>query len=70
LTAERNPIAYSLLALADKLASMSRRLLRQVDCAKAMARTCSAHDSARTPELPPWRCTMRAKLGHGKNSMT
>ena len=70
LTAERKPIAYSLVALADKLASMSRRLSRHVSCAKAMARNCSAHDRARTPELPPWRCTMRAKVVQGTNSMT
>ncbi len=70
LTAERKPIAYSLLAFADRLASMSRRLSRQVSCAKAMARNCSAHVNVRTPELPPWRCTMRAKLVHGTNSMT
>jgi len=53
LTAERKPIAYSLPALADRLASMSRRLSRQVSCAKAMARNCSAHDNVRTPALPP-----------------
>ena len=70
LTAERKPIAYSLLVFADRLASMSRRLSRQVSCAKAMARNCSAHDSVRTPALPPWRCTMRAKLVQGTNSMT
>jgi len=70
LTAERNPIAYSLVELADKLASISRRLSRQVSCANAIARNCSAHDNERTPALPPWRCTMRAKLVHGMNSMT
>ena len=65
-----NPMAYSLPALADRLASMSRRLSRQVSCAKAIARNCSAHDNVRSPALPPWRCTMRAKLGQGTNSMT
>ena len=52
LTAERKPIAYSLLAFADRLASMSRRLSRHVNCAKAIARNCSAHDSVRVPALP------------------
>ena len=52
LTGERKPIAYHLGALADRLASTSRRLSRQVSCAKAMARNCSAHDKVRTPALP------------------
>ena len=56
------PIAYSLLALADRLASMSRKLSRQVSCAKAIARNCSAHDRVRTPESPPCRWTIRVKL--------
>jgi hypothetical protein len=55
LTAQRNPIAYSLVEFADKLASMSRKLSRHVNCAKAMARNCSAQDNMRTPEFPPWR---------------
>jgi hypothetical protein len=55
LTAERNPIAYNLVELADKLASTSRRLSRQVSCAKAIARNCSAHDSVREPASPLWR---------------
>lgn len=51
LTGVQKPIAYGLVALADKLASMSLRLSRQVSCAKAIARNCSAHDSVRTPAL-------------------
>ena len=47
LTAERNPIAYSLPALADRLASMSRRLSRYVNCANARTRKCSAQGSVR-----------------------
>ena len=52
LTGERKPIAYNFAALADRLASMSRRLSRQVSCANAIARNCSAHDSVRAPALP------------------
>ena len=69
LTAARKPVAYSLLALADRLASMSCRLSRHVSCAKTMARNCSAQDSVRTAELPSWCSTMRAKLVQGTNSM-
>ncbi len=57
-------------ALADRLGSMSRRLSRQDSGAMPMPRNGSAHDSTRMPELPPRRYTMRAKLGHGTNSMT
>ena len=75
MTWERNPIEYSFAALADSVASISRKLSRHVNCAKAMARNCSAHDcsahdSVRTPESPAWRCTIRAKVVHGTNSMT
>ena len=69
-TAARNPIAYSFAALADMVTSISRKLSRHVNCAKAIARNCSAHDNVRMPESPAWRCTIRAKLVHGKNSMT
>ena len=69
LTGERKTIACNLGVLADRLASTSRRLSRQLSGAKAMAPNCSAHDKLRTPALPESRCPMRVKLVHGTNSM-
>lgn len=65
LTAARKPIAYSLLALADRLISMWHKFSRHVSCAKAIARNRSVHNSVRMPERPPWLHDARkARPGH------
>ena len=44
---------------------MSLRFSRQVNCAKAMARNCSAQVKLRTRVSPPYRATIRPKPVHG-----
>ena len=47
---------------------MARKFSRRAGCANAICRNCPACDSGSEGALPPWRCTVRARLVRGINS--